>query len=59
MGFPAFAKIFRYGILAAIGLAAAVVAAIALAPGDGSKVTTKLWDTGNLKIGSTYSATRR
>ena len=66
MGFSGFQKIFRYGMFAAVGLAAAVVVAIALAtpasalaPGDWSKVTTKLWDTDNLKIGSTYSATRR
>ena len=65
MGFPAFAKFFRYGMLAAVGLAAAVVAAIALAtpasavrPGLDHALP-ELVDTDNLKYsagGYTYSA---
>ena len=65
MGFPAFAKIFRYGILAAVALAAALLAAIALAtpaaaarPGGGRGLP-QLVDTDNLKYwagGYTYSA---
>ena len=54
MGFPGFAKIFRYGILAAIALAAAIIAAIALATpaaakgGGGGDGTLYRWDTDNL-----------
>ena len=64
MEFPAFAKIFRYGILAAVALAAALLAAIALAtpasaaPGRDNGLP-ELVDTDNLKYwagGYTYSA---
>ena len=54
MGFPAFAKIFRYGILAAVALAAGLLAAIALAsPASaqrgGDYGHPELVDTDNLK----------
>lgn len=63
MGFPAFAKIFRYGILAAVALVTAVVVAVALGTpasaaeggGGGGFGTLNSWDTDNLRFGS-YSA---
>ena len=64
MGFPAFAKIFRYGILAAVPLVAGLLAAIALAsPASaqrgGDYGSPELVDTDNLKYSAgryTYSA---
>ena len=60
MGFPAFAKIFRYGILAAVALAAAVLAAIALATPaaaqlGGDQELPKRVDTDNLKYTGTVN----
>ena len=60
MGFPAFAKFFRYGILAAVALAAAVIAAVALAtpvsaaPGRDNGLP-ELVDTDNLKYTGTVN----
>ena len=60
MGFPAFAKFFRYGILAAVALAAAVLAAIALATpaaakdGGGRGLPARV-DTDNLKYTGTVN----
>ena len=64
MGFPAFAKFLRYGVLAVVALAAALLAAIALANpasarGGGDQELPELVDTDNLKYsagGYTYSA---
>jgi len=65
MGFPCFSKICRYGMLAAVGLAAAAVAVIALAPpasaqdGGGGADPLFAWDTDNLLYTageSSYSA---
>ena len=61
MGFPAFAKIFRYGILAAVALAAALVAVIALASpasawrDGGDHGHPELVDTDNLKYTGTVN----